>query len=157
MRPISILNVEGRIFFTMVNKRLFRFLLDNNYIDRKIQKGFIEAIAGCIEFGALSQESIKYAKDKRRPICISLLDLANVFGSVSHALVQFALSWFHVPYSLRKLLHSYYESVFSFVEGAGWTSDWFWVSIGVLQGCTVSPTLFDLTFVSRKKKKQSPN
>ena len=74
------------------------------------------------------------------------MDLANAFGSVSHALVQFALSWFHVPYSLRKLLHSYYESVFSFVEGAGWTSDCFWVSIGVLQGCTVSPTLFDLTF-----------
>ena len=43
-------------------------------------------------------------------------------------------------------MHSYYECVFSFVEGSGWTSDWFWVSIGVLQGCTVSPTLFDLAF-----------
>ena len=143
MRPISILNVEGRIYFTIVNKRLAKFLLSNNYLDTRIQKGFIEAIAGCIEFGALMQESMKYAKVFRRSICISWLDLANAFGSVSHALVQFALAWFHVPYCLRKLLHCYYESVFSFVEGCGWASDWFWVSVGVLQGCTVSPTLFD--------------
>ena len=92
------------------------------------------------------QECFRYAKGSRKPICVAWLDLANAFGSVSHSLVQFALSWFHVPYCLRKLLHQYYESVFSFVEGSGWTSDWFWVSVGVLQGCTVSPTLFDLAF-----------
>ena len=53
MRPISILNVEGRIFFTIVNKRLAGFLLANNYLETWIQKGFIQDIPGCIEFGAL--------------------------------------------------------------------------------------------------------
>ena len=37
MRPISILNVEGRIFFTIVNKRLANFLLSNSYIDFLVQ------------------------------------------------------------------------------------------------------------------------
>ena len=46
MRPISILNVEGRIFFTVVNKRLAGFLLANGYIDTRIQKGFIENFPG---------------------------------------------------------------------------------------------------------------
>ena len=106
----------------------------------------MEKIPGCIEFGALGQESIRYAREKRKPICACFLDLANAFGSVSHSLVQFALAWFHVPFNLRKLLFAYYEGVFSFVDGPGWTSNWFWVSVGVLQGCTVSTILFDLAF-----------
>ena len=119
MRPICILNVEGRIFFTIVNKRLANFLLSNGYIDFLVQKGFIRDCPGCIEFGALLQASIRYAKECRRPICISWLDLANAFGSVSHSLVQFALAWFDVPYFLRRLLLCYYESVYSYVEGSG--------------------------------------
>ena len=68
MRPISILNVEGRIFFSIVNKRLSRFLLDNKYIDVMIQKGFIAKTPGCIEFGALAQACIIYDRERRIPI-----------------------------------------------------------------------------------------
>ena len=123
MRPISILNVEGRIFFSVLQKRLSRYLLQNNYVSRSVQKGFIEQTAGCIEHGIMVQSAIKYARDHKKPLCISWLDLANAFGSVSHNLVQFCFQWFHVPHSIAKLVFRYYDSVFAFVEGTNWNSN----------------------------------
>lgn len=58
----------------------------------------------------------------------------------------FALSWYHVPYTIRTLIHNYYRNVFSYIDGPGWSSNWFWVSVGVLQGCTASTILFNLAF-----------
>ena len=115
MRPISVLNVEGRIFFSVVHKRLANFLIGNSYIDTKNQKGFIQDMAGCIEQGALVEAALRYTKRHKRPICIPWLDLANAFGSVSHTLVKFPLDWFHVPASICTLIFNYYESIFSYV------------------------------------------
>ena len=40
-RTISLLNVEGKIFFSVLSKRLTNFLLKNNYVDTSVQKGGI--------------------------------------------------------------------------------------------------------------------
>ena len=42
MRPISVLNAEGRLFFTVYERRLSSYLLANGYIQRKVQKTFLE-------------------------------------------------------------------------------------------------------------------
>ncbi len=42
-RTISLLSVEGKVFFSIVSQRLTEFLLKNNYIDPSVQKGgFLE-------------------------------------------------------------------------------------------------------------------
>jgi hypothetical protein len=40
-RPISLLNVEGKIFFSVMAKRLTLYLLYNGYIDTTTHKGGI--------------------------------------------------------------------------------------------------------------------
>ena len=43
-RPMSLLSVEGKIFFALVSKRITEFLLGNKYIDTSVQKVvFLEA------------------------------------------------------------------------------------------------------------------
>ena len=47
--PISILNVEGKIFFAVLASRLTRHLLINKYIDTSVVKGGVPGIAVCLE------------------------------------------------------------------------------------------------------------
>ena len=146
MRPISVLNVEGRIFFSAVHKRVANFLIKNGYISTKMQKAFIEGIAGCIEHGILIQEAIRYAREHRKSICITWLDLANAFGCVPHMLVQFCLRWYNLPAFISRLFFNYYEGVFSYIDGPNWSSEWYWIAIDVPQGCTASTIIFNMTF-----------
>ena len=48
-RPISLLNVEGKIFFGVFAKRLTTFLLANGYIDTSVQKAGIPGFPGCLD------------------------------------------------------------------------------------------------------------
>ncbi|XP_052233232.1 uncharacterized protein LOC127846096 [Dreissena polymorpha] len=48
-RTISLLNVEGKIFFEVLAKRLTMFLTDNNYVDTSIQKGGVPGFSGGIK------------------------------------------------------------------------------------------------------------
>ena len=43
-RPISLLNVEGKIFFSVMASRLSTYLLENNYLDISVQKGGIPGV-----------------------------------------------------------------------------------------------------------------
>ena len=46
-RTISLLNVEGKLFFSLKADRITSFLLKNSLIDPSIQKGGIPGISGC--------------------------------------------------------------------------------------------------------------
>lgn len=48
-RIISLLNVEGKIFFSVAARRLTDFLSNNGYIDTSVQKGGIAGVPGCLE------------------------------------------------------------------------------------------------------------
>ena len=48
-RPIALTNTSGKIFFSVVAKRLEKFMVCNNYIERHTQKGFLSEVAGCTE------------------------------------------------------------------------------------------------------------
>lgn len=76
------------------SKRMTSYFLQNNHKKLEVQKVFVSPV----------QKAIQYARDHRKPICIWWLDIANVFGSVSHNLVQFYFRWYHVPLRVRKLI-----------------------------------------------------
>ena len=84
MRPITILNVEGRIFFSVFQSRLSSFMLKNKYLVLRVQKAFLEGVSGCIEHATTMSAILDDAKDRLKSICISWLDLANAYGSVRH-------------------------------------------------------------------------
>lgn len=146
MRPISILNAEGRLFWTIYQERLADYMLKNGYIDRSVQKAFLPGMAGCIEHATMVSELFKDAKQRQRSLCTIWLDLANAYGSIRHSLAYFALEWYHVPAEMIELLFHYYEGICLQVQTEEWESDWFGLEIGVPQGCTASTIIFDVAF-----------
>ncbi|GFN88311.1 reverse transcriptase [Plakobranchus ocellatus] len=58
-RPISLLNVEGKIFFSVMASRLTKYLTENGYINTSVQKGGIPGVSGCLEHATMIWEAIQ--------------------------------------------------------------------------------------------------
>ena len=145
-RPITMTAAMGKIVLSIVADRLQRFLVKNSYIPRKVQKGFLSGIAGCVEHSFMLFEAMREAKEEQRQIVISWIDLANAYGSVRHNLIQFALNWYHVPKPIQDLIFNYYNKLMAKVVTKEWTSNFFLFDIGLFQGCVVSTILFLCVF-----------
>jgi hypothetical protein len=146
MRPITVLNAEGRIFFSVCQQRMADYMVRNRYINNSVQKAFLPEMAGCIEHGTLWAEMMRDAKRKQRSLCMIWLDLANAYGSVRHSLALFAMEWYHIPQEFVSIFMDYYEDILLQVQTDDWNSDWFALEIGVPQGCTASTIVFDIIF-----------
>ncbi len=145
-RPIACLNVEGKILWAILSQRVIQFCKENGYLRGKIQKGVLPGISGCIEHTYLLMAALKDAKRSNHTIVVTFIDLANAYGSVNHSLIHFAMSWFHIPKSVCGLIQYYYNALFAKVVTSQWSTSEFPFRIGVFQGCTISPILFDLVY-----------
>lgn len=96
-RSISLLSVEGKIYFSIVSRQLTEFLLKNNYIDTSMQKGGTP--------GMPVTQLIREAD-----LVVLWLDLANAYGSIPHKLVETTLNRYHVPSKIKDLLLDYYNN-----------------------------------------------
>ncbi|GFO45207.1 reverse transcriptase [Plakobranchus ocellatus] len=96
-RPISLLNGEGKIFFSVMASRLTKYLTENGYINTSLQKGGIPGVSGCLEHATMIWEAIQRAKSEKLNLDVVWLDLANAYGSVPHEMIQLALRMYHVP------------------------------------------------------------
>src|SRR6478609_1862841 len=79
-RNIALTNTDGKLFFSILSSRLVSFMLENSYINRSIQKGFMSKVAGCVEHTALLHSALKNAKRHGRQIVVSWIDLQNAYG-----------------------------------------------------------------------------
>ncbi|GFN82174.1 reverse transcriptase [Plakobranchus ocellatus] len=100
-RPISLLNVEGKIFFSVMASRLTKYLTENGFINTSVQKGGIPEVSGCLEHAIW--EAIQRAKSEKLNLDVVWLDLANAYGSVPHEMIQLALRMYHVPEVIQQL------------------------------------------------------
>lgn len=98
------MNVEGKIFFTVVAKRMTNYLLANNYIDTSCQKAGVPGFPGCVEHSAMIWEQIQTAKCKKTDLHVVWLDLENAYGSVPHQLISFALNFLHIPSQIQSIV-----------------------------------------------------
>ena len=67
-RSISLLSVEGKMYFSPLSKQISQFLLENHYIDTSVQKGGIPQSSGCLEHTGVISQLLKEAKEDRRNI-----------------------------------------------------------------------------------------
>ena len=141
-RPISLLNVEGKIFFSVLSRRLSNYVLQNGYIDTSVQKAGIPGFPGCLEHANAIWSMIKRAKAEKLNLDVIWLDLANAYGSVPHKLIDSALTYFHVPQKLQTVLHKYYDSFMMRFNVLKYTTGWQPLEVGIPMGCSVSPLLF---------------
>ncbi len=143
-RTISLLSVEGKVFFSIVSRRLTEFLLKNNYIDPSVQKGGIPGAPGCLEHTGVVTQLIREAHENRGDLVVLWLDLANAYGSIPHKLVELALHLHHVPCKIKDLILDYYNNFRMRVTSGSETSDWHCIRKGIITGCTISVILFAL-------------
>lgn len=92
--PISLLNVEGKIFFSIITQRLSTYLLKNCFIDTSIQKASLPGFPGCLEHINVIWQQIQSAKKERKELHVTFLDLANAYGLVPHELLWAAFDFF---------------------------------------------------------------
>ena len=143
-RQISLLNVEGKIFFSVVAHRLGGYLQRNNLIDTSIQKAGISGFSGCVEHASVIWHQIQVAKKEGTDLHVVFLDLANAFGSVPHNLLWTAFNYFRVPPALTTLVKAYFQDVQLCVTTAEFTTSWQHLEVGIMAGCTISPLAFTL-------------
>ena len=110
-RSISLMNVEGKLFFAMKAARLTDYMLVNSYIDTSLQKGGVPGVSGCLEHTAVLSQLIKEAKADKKNLVITWLDIANAYGSLPHWLITTSLRRAHVPEETHKLREEYYSDV----------------------------------------------
>ncbi|CAG9575288.1 unnamed protein product [Danaus chrysippus] len=143
-RPIALTNTISKIFFSVLQTRMTRFMLSNNYFRPNHQKGFLPGISGCLEHNTLLSESLKDARKSERQITVCWIDLENAFGSIQHELMLFALRWYNFPPLVRDMIASYYSKLrFSIITKEG-PSKSLSYNVGLFQGCCLSPITFNI-------------
>ena len=143
-RPISLLNVERKVFFGVLAKRMVDFLVANGLVDTSVQKAGVPGFPGCVEHCSMIWNTIQEAKAKKRDLSVVWLDLANAYGSVPHRLIKFSMDFFHIPTKIQRMLMSYYDNFKMRFTTSDYTTDWVDLQVGIPMGCTVSPVLFVL-------------
>lgn len=95
-----------------------------------------------------SSISQKFKKKNQpfRDLVITLLDLKNAFGEVSHDLLKMSLKFHHVPDHVINLIENFYSDYCISVGTKTFITNPIRVDKGVLQGDCLSPILFNLCF-----------
>ena len=143
-RPISLLNVEGKIFFSVIAQRLSTYLERNKYIDTSVQKAGIPGFSGCLEHTSMIWHQIQTAKKDKRDLYVTFLDLANAFGSVPHELLWESFNFFHVPEPITTLVKGYFQDLQLCFTTPDFTTTWQRLEVGIMAGCTISPLAFTM-------------
>jgi hypothetical protein len=147
-RPITLQPVWYKIFSTLYSNKIFEFVSKNNYLDKKIQKGFCKGIDGVMQHTETLAQLLRDARHSHREIIIVLLDLRNAFGSVHHNLIRASLQYHHLPNIFLQLFNSIYTNSHISIAVNKECTDPIRVDRGVLQGDPSSRLLFNLCFNS---------
>ena len=142
--PISLLNVEGKIFFGVLARRMTTFLLSNHYINTSVQKAGIPGFTGCLEHPQMIWNSILSAKRDRTELHVIWLELANAYSSVPHHFIRMALEFFNFPSKVGEIIMKYFNLAFMKFTVKNYTTKWQALEIGIMMGCVISPLLFIL-------------
>ena len=143
-RPTTLQPVFAKIYSSLIRNRIYNFLLENQFIESNIQKGFRRATSGVIEHTELLTHVIKHAKNKQRQIIIPLLDLKNAFGEEEHKLLLKILEYHRIPDEIKLLITDYYKNYTITIGTDTYITDTLIVGKGVLQGDCLSPLLFGM-------------
>lgn len=108
-RNIPLLNVEEKVFFSVLVRTMTNFLKENGYIDTSCQKAGNPGFPRCIQHSSIFWEQLQRAKTEQRNIHVVWLDFADAYGFVPHMFIDFALGFFYAPPSFTKIIAKYFR------------------------------------------------
>ena len=141
--PIALLNVEGKLFFSLVSRHLETHLISNNkFINKSVQKGCMEKVPGCWEHISMVWPALKEAKSKNLSLATIWLDIANAYGSIPHKLIIFAPHRYGASPKWIHLTETYYSGISSKSFSQEATSSWHRHQRRIFASCTLFIILF---------------
>ena len=121
-------------------------MVDNGYIDKSIQKGFLRKTPGCVEHTQALMEELKDAKSTRQQIFVVWVDLMNAYGQVPHNLILYALRHYKFPEWIIEYMFKYYDELIVRVVTQNWNTYWILCMLGLFKGDPLSVALFLTVF-----------
>ena len=111
-RQIALLNVEGKIFFSLVSRCLEPHLISNKkFINRSVQKDCVEKVSGCWKHISVVWAALKEGKSKTLSLATIWLNITNAYGSIPHKLILFALHRCGVSSKWIHIIETYYSGI----------------------------------------------
>ncbi|XP_077352497.1 uncharacterized protein prkg2l isoform X1 [Festucalex cinctus] len=141
-REISLLDIEGKVFWAIIARRLTSYLLANGYIDASVQKGGVPGYSGCLEHTVVISQIIKEVKSQKKTLSVVWLDLAKAYPNVPHQLICKALEQYQVRSEVIQLVMSHMGSLQMSFSVQDFTTKWQRLEKGIMAGCTISVSLF---------------
>ena len=139
-RPISLLEVPGKIFERIINRRL-RIHLEDNDLHNPHQYGFRPG-RGTTQALALITEQIAINKSHRGQCQVVLRDITKAFDKVWHLGLKYKILQLELPTILEKLLCDFLDDRMAKIKINTFLGASFNLGCGVPQGSILSPTLF---------------
>ena len=141
-RPIGITSTMYRIFAA----HLSGFILNENKftsVFHHTQKGFIGGGNGAMDHISSLNELMYHAKRINENCVLTAVDLTNAFGSVPHQLIFDTIERKGFNGTFLSIVKDIYRDNFTQIDVGGKRSEKIQIRKGVLQGCPLSPLLFN--------------
>ena len=132
----------SKLFTSLINNRLLKWSESQNVVS-DAQFGFKPNYGTKDAIFALHSIIYKTLKCKRKLYCC-FVDHKKVFDSVPHIELWQKMIKSGITGKLFNVIHSIYKNVRACVKLNGQTSDFFKLSVGLMQGEALSPYLFSL-------------
>lgn len=132
-------------FHRIIGFRIKEYMEKNNYFDTTIQKA---GIAGC-SYGLFEQvfkvrSVIKDAHKYKKSACVLFVDLKSAFDSIDRDRIYEVLAEYNVDKNVINYLRGFYDNLqYCLIAGRKTSELKKWKS-GLIQGCSLSPTLFTI-------------
>ena len=153
-RPLSLLNVDFKVFSKILASRLHTVLND---IIHDSQTGFIKG-RYMAENIMKMMNLIEYCNKNAKSAAILSIDFEKAFDKVSWQATIEALKLFGIGDKFVNLIKIMFQCPTSTVLNNGFWSDWFYPTRGNRQGDPISPLLFTLTIeILGIKLRANPN
>tara|TARA_Y100000782_G_scaffold115607_1_gene161481 strand:- start:7483 stop:9279 length:1797 start_codon:yes stop_codon:yes gene_type:complete len=144
-RELIVLPNGIKHFHKILAVRLNNYIEMNKYIDKTIQKGGVRDVShGVFEHVFKVKEVIKDANKTGKPLSIMFLDIKNAFGNINIDRLIIIMKKYQLPEQLCNYVKNFYGSLDYYMKNGKKTSELMKWKEGIIQGCPMSPTLFNL-------------
>ena len=146
-RGISLLSIVSKVFTAILNKRLYTWAEKENKISKE-QAGFRKGYSTIDHiFTLVSMVKRKLNSRRGGKVYVAFVDYKKAFDTVDRDKLWETLEKLKTSSKMINMIKAIYSSVQSCVRWGAKFSEFFPCSLGVKQGCLLSPLMFSL-FIS---------